>query len=203
MIILASGSPRRQELMRQAGFEFAVRPAEVDETNTDPSPAKRVEELSARKAKHVYESSREIEDCIVIGSDTLVASGETILGKPKDRDEAIGMIRQIAGTTHEVHTGVTVMWREDGKDRSCTWSETTEVEVYPMTDEEIASYADSGEPYDKAGGYGIQGAFAVYVKGIRGDYNNVVGLPLASLWQKMKQLGLLKKVMAERFDADR
>ena len=192
MIILASGSPRRQELMRQAGFEFAVCPAEVDETNTDPSPARRVEELSARKAKHVFAESPEIENRIVIGSDTLVASGETILGKPKDRDEAIAMIRRIEGTTHEVHTGVTLVWREGNEDKICTWSETTEVEVYPMTDEEIEAYVDSGEPFDKAGGYGIQGGFAVYVKGIHGDYNNVVGLPLASLWQKMKSLGLLR-----------
>ena len=193
-LILASASPRRRELLGQMGLEFLVVPAGADENVAETDPEKKVELLAERKAEEVFERLRcerpEISP-VVIGSDTLVAIDGEILGKPADREEAIAMIALLQGKTHEVSTGVSIFWEQEGQPRRETFCSTTRVEVYPMTRADIEAYADTGEPYDKAGGYGIQGRFCVWVKGICGDYDTVVGLPAAALYQKLRKLELL------------
>lgn len=183
-IILASASPRRRELLEQIGLDFEVIPSRCEETVTKEQPGAIVEELSWQKAADV---AKEIKNGIVIGSDTIVWQDGCMMGKPKDREHARSMLRQIQGTTHSVFTGVTVIWKENGQERIETFFEETKVSVYPMTEEEIERYIESGEPMDKAGAYGIQGAFAAYIKGIEGDYHSVVGLPVGALWQTLKK----------------
>ncbi|MCD8022150.1 MAG: Maf family protein [Lachnospiraceae bacterium] len=276
-IILASGSPRRRELLAQTGLEFEVIPGEVDEnaviqslnlaleqrkafsdskrqkdsaaeslaetisqTTTSGTeqlsdtvkeslcyPAEVVKALSQSKAEAV---AAQIPEGIVIGSDTIVWDNE-VLGKPADRAEAFRMLRQLAGRIHSVYTGVTVLVKEPAntdtaanhkvnsdlkqpsalspiaENDSDSWALSaispesgsdnsikkhvffceTKVEVYPMTDREIEAYLDTGEAMDKAGAYGIQGKFGLWVKGIEGDYNSVVGLPLSAVWQVLKE----------------
>lgn len=183
-IILASASPRRRELLQQIGLEFEIIPSCCEETVTKVLPGEVVEELSWQKAQDVAAG---IEEGIIIGSDTIVWQDGRIMGKPSDRAQAREMLRQIQGSTHSVFTGVTVIVKENGQSACHTFFKETKVHVYPMTEEETERYIDTGEPMDKAGAYGIQGAFAAYVEGIEGDYNSVVGLPVAALWQVLKQ----------------
>lgn len=184
-IILASASPRRRELLEQIGLEFAVIPSHAEEVITKELPGEIVEELSRQKAKDVAE---ETADGIVIGSDTIVWQDGQVMGKPHSRREAWEMLRRIQGNTHSVFTGVTVIVKEAGKKISGhTFFCETKVHVYPMTEQETEEYLNTGEPMDKAGAYGIQGRFAAWVKGIEGDYNSVVGLPVSALWQVLKQ----------------
>ena len=181
-IILASNSPRRKELLTLTGFDFTIQSADVDESTIETNPSKVVEDLSYKKAKAVYDLQD--NDCIVIGSDTVVAIDDIILGKPVDEADAFRMIQLLQGKSHYVYTGVTLL----GDKIQNTFSEKTEVFVYPMSDEEILNYIATGEPMDKAGAYGIQGYFAIYIKGIHGEYNNVVGLPVARVYQELKKL---------------
>ena len=125
---------------------------------------------------------------IVIGADTVVAYDGKILGKPADKEDAVHMLSMLSGNTHEVYTGVTFCYAEGGTEKVHTFYERTAVTFYPMSRDEIANYVASGDPMDKAGAYGIQGSFAAYVKGIEGDYNNVVGLPVGRLYQEIKEL---------------
>lgn len=187
-IILASASPRRRELLSQAGIPFTVKPSRAEEKITTDNPAEAVEQLSRQKCRDIYGQSR--EDMLVIGADTVVAAEGKILGKPGSVQEAEEMLRQLRGKTHQVYTGVTLMLRDKGVEKSSTFHERTEVTFYAMTDEEIKSYIATGEPMDKAGAYGIQGKSAVFIKGICGDYNNVVGLPLSRLYQELRHLGI-------------
>lgn len=192
-IILASASPRRRELLEQIGLEFEIKVSNVEENSAAASPARLVEELSQQKAEAVLaELKQDGEDVLVIGADTVVAVDESILGKPADAKEAASMLRQLSGREHKVYTGVTLLWRPgaaDGKHKvqAKTFHEATKVLFYPMTSEEISAYVSTGEPLDKAGAYGIQGIFARHVKGIEGDYNNVVGLPVGRLYQEAKE----------------
>ncbi len=187
-IILASASPRRSELLRQIGLEFEVVPSKAEETITKRLPGEVVEELALQKAEAV---AADVDEGIVIGADTIVWQNGKIMGKPKDRESARRMLREIQGSTHSVFTGVAVLVKDGAKDgadrKSRVFSCETKVHVYPMTDEETEGYIDTGEPMDKAGAYGIQGAFAAWVESIEGDYNNVVGLPVAALYQVLKQ----------------
>ena len=187
-IILASASPRRSELLRQIGLEFEVVPSKAEETITKRLPGEVVEELALQKAEAV---AADVDEGIVIGADTIVWQNGQIMGKPKDRESARRMLREIQGSTHSVFTGVAVLVKDGAKDgadrKSRVFSCETKVHVYPMTDEETERYIDTGEPMDKAGAYGIQGAFAAWVESIEGDYNNVVGLPVAALYQVLKQ----------------
>ncbi len=185
-IILASGSPRRRELLSQIGIEPKIMPSAVDETITSPDPEEAVMELSARKAEDA--AARADKGTLIIGADTVVAVKGQILGKPKDCHDAERMLGLLQGQSHQVYTGVTLILKEGSGSRGITFAEKTEVFVYPMTQEEIRDYIRSGEPMDKAGAYGIQGRFAAYIRGIRGDYTNVVGLPVGRVWQEKKRL---------------
>lgn len=199
-IVLASASPRRKELLEQIGMEFEICPAQGEEMITARKPDQVVLELSAQKAKEVAsgilsynEKHQELvtpEDILVIGADTVVAYEQQILGKPKDEADAKRMLTLLSGKTHSVFTGVTFIFMDrDSRCGQYSFFEETKVEFYPMSESEIDVYVASGNCMDKAGSYGIQGSFAAYVKGIHGDYNNVVGLPVARLCQELKKLG--------------
>lgn len=184
-LILASASPRRKELLGKIGMEFEIIPAKGEEIVTKTLPWEVVEELSFQKAKEI--ADMQTEECIVIGSDTIVAKGEEIMGKPKDEEDAFRMLSEIAGNVHQVYTGVTLI-RTGEKPKVITFAEKTDVYLYPMSDDEMNAYIATQDPMDKAGAYGIQGDFAIHVKGIEGDYYNVVGLPIGKVYQELKQL---------------
>lgn len=184
-IILASASPRRKELLEQIGLTFEVTVSNVPEVITKSEPSEVVEELSAQKAKAAAQAQMKEGAAIVIGADTIVCQDGKIMGKPKDKEDAAKMLKRLAGNTHSVFTGVTVI---EGGVTVRTFSCETKVRVYPMTEQEIWDYIETGEPMDKAGAYGIQGRFAAWIEGIEGDYNNVVGLPVSALWQVLKAL---------------
>lgn len=189
-LILASASPRRKELLEKIGLPFTVQPAMGEERITQKSPAAVVMELSRQKAEEI--AAAQTEDCIIIGADTVVAKGEKIMGKPKDAADAKQMLRSIADDCHQVYTGVTLI-RTGAHPQSVTFQEKTEVFLYPISDAELDAYIASGDPMDKAGAYGIQGDFAIYVKRIAGDYYNVVGLPIGRVYQELKRMLFVKK----------
>lgn len=190
-IILASASPRRQELLTQIGLPFEVCPSEWEEVTDKELPEEVVQELSYHKAKEVYERNVTEEGTVVIGADTIVACGGQVLGKPGTRERAEEMLGKLQGGTHQVYTGVAFVWKEKGRTESAGFYECTDVRVYPMTEEEIQCYVETGEPMDKAGAYGIQGGFAAFIQGICGDYNNVVGLPVGRVYQELKKRQLI------------
>ncbi|MBR2852483.1 MAG: septum formation protein Maf, partial [Anaerotignum sp.] len=164
---------------------FDIIPAKGEEIITKTIPAEVVMELSQQKAREIVE--KQTEDCIIIGADTIVAKGDTIMGKPKDEDDAYRMLEMISDDCHQVYTGVTIL-RTGKNAESITFAEKTDVYLYPISDADIRAYIESGDPMDKAGAYGIQGDFAVHVKGIEGDYYNVVGLPIGRVYQELKKL---------------
>ena len=172
-IILASQSPRRKALLEQIGLAFRVHVSDADETIAPGTPAaEMVEELSRRKAAAV--AALEGDGPIIIAADTVVAVDGKSLGKPKSEADAADMLRTLSGREHQVYTGVTVT----GGGKTVTFHVSTDVKFRPLTEEDVAGYLATGEPMDKAGAYGIQGMGALLVEGIRGDYGNVVGLPL-------------------------
>ncbi len=174
-LILASASPRRKELINFISNDVVIIPSDADETlPEDIIPSKASEYLSTIKAESVYNSN---PDDIVIGCDTIVLVNDEILGKPKDREDAFRMLKLLSGNVHQVITGVTII----SKDKKDVFSESTDVEFYPLSDEEIYRYIDTGDPFDKAGAYGIQTEGCLLVKGVKGDFFNVVGLPVAEL----------------------
>lgn len=186
-IILASQSPRRRELMELIGFPFSVRVSETEELITRHDPAAVTEELSWQKAQAVAAELDDVQEIIVIGADTVVSVEGQILGKPASKDEARSMIRTLQGRDHMVYTGVTILGRSAVHgDRCETFSEGTRVTVASMSKDEIELYISTEEPYDKAGAYGIQGTFARFIKGISGDYYNVMGLPVHRLYEQLK-----------------
>lgn len=185
-IILASSSPRRKELLAGLGLHFITHSSEVDETvRTDISPEQIVEQLSLRKAKAVAPCYNE---GIVIGSDTIVVLNGQVLGKPKDQQDAYHMLQALQGRTHFVYTGIAVINLETNE--TLVSSEHTEVDIRPLTDEEIYNYIATGEPMDKAGAYAIQGLGATLVTSIRGDFFTVVGLPLQRLSEMLRHFGV-------------
>lgn len=198
-LILASASPRRKELLQQIGAEFQIFPAEGEEVVTGTEPEQVVLDLSRQKAEEVAERLKESE-CefekkqkageeesregkIILGADTVVALDGEILGKPQNRADAVKMLQMLSGSVHSVFTGVTLILQRKESEEVISFYEETKVFMYPMTEAEITAYVDTGEPLDKAGAYGIQGKGAVYIEKIAGDYNNVVGLPLAKIYQ--------------------
>ena len=178
-IILASASPRRKEILELADLKFDVMPSDAQEITTKTAPNEVVMELASIKAKDIYEKSE--KQSMVMGADTVVAYQGQILGKPADKADAKRMLTMLSGQTHEVYTGVCVI--EDGKTK--TFYEETKVTFYEISDEQIDHYINTGEPMDKAGSYGIQGKAAVFIKGIEGDYYNVVGFPIARFLQEI------------------
>lgn len=176
MIVLASASPRRRELLAAAGFDFDIIPAKGEEIMTETDPDKAVMALAAQKAREI---SAVRPGDTVIGADTIVFCAGEFLGKPKDAEDAKRMLRLLSGRTHSVYTGVCVI--RGGTETA--FADKTEVEFYPLSESEIESYVDSSEPFDKAGAYGIQGRGCVLVKGITGDYYNVMGLPVARVFR--------------------
>lgn len=193
-ILLASASPRRRELLKQIGVEFTVIPANGEEIITKSEPSEVVMELAAAKAGEICDGriagKRNRHDALVIGADTVVVCDGQILGKPKDESGARKMLTMLSGRTHEVYTGVALfLWKQGAATRKIFY-EKTEVTMYPIRGFEVRAYIDSGEPMDKAGAYGIQGLGAKFIRKINGDYNNVVGLPLARIYQEMAELGI-------------
>lgn len=190
-IVLASASPRRRELLRQIGLEFEVISSNIEEKSKSLIASQMVMELSEGKAMDIYEKLPEETKASVwvVGADTIVAFGDQIMGKPENRRHAVEMLSRLQGSTHQVYTGVTLVGQSGKEDKpfKVSFYEKTDVTMYPMSREEILAYVDTGEPMDKAGAYGIQGRCAAFIKEIRGDYNNVVGLPVGRLYQEMKK----------------
>lgn len=182
-LILASGSPRRKEILEQVGLDFRVLPSDVEEVITKQVPSDIVMELSKQKAEDVWNKLGN-EKNIILGADTVVAYDGKILGKPKNVEDAKAMLCMLSGKKHSVYTGVTLI-SEVGSE---TFYEETLVEFYEMTKEEIDAYVATGEPMDKAGAYGIQGKAAAFIKGIEGDYYNVVGLPIAKTLKFLQKM---------------
>ena len=175
-VVLASASPRREELLRQIGIIPEVIPSEIEEKVTEKEPDRVVTELSLGET--------DAQTTVVVGSDTVVYANGEILGKPADEADAARMLRMLQGDSHYVYTGVTLI--AGNKKRS--FAVETRVDVYPMSEKEIESYIACKESDDKAGAYGIQGRFAAYIRGIDGSYTNVMGLPAGRVYQEMKQL---------------
>jgi len=188
-LILASSSPRRAEVMRNAGFVFEVRPADVDETRQAHEAAEAyVSRIAKAKAETVAQRVRAAgERAIVIAADTTVVAEGQILGKPRDADDARRMLRLFSGKTHEVLTALCVINIPTGKE--ALHVERTRVDFLKMSEEEIESYIQIGEPFDKAGAYGIQGIAGRFATSIEGCYFNVLGLPLSRLWTTLQELG--------------
>lgn len=186
-IVLASASPRRKELLRQIGLDFTVFPADVQEQIQWEEPVRAVKELACRKARDV--AQKVAQNAWILGADTIVVHKGKIMGKPADRQEAISMLSALQGDTHSVFTGVCAIRKEQGNDREIVFAEETKVSIYEMKLWEMEEYADTLEPMDKAGGYGIQGIFAKYIRRIQGDYNNVVGLPVSRIYQEILRQG--------------
>ncbi len=198
-LILASASPRRKQLLEQIGLEFDICPSGCEEIITSTIPSEVCVELSRQKAMDVASSIKcyneehsdiaQDQDLIIIGSDTVVAIGNEILGKPKDEADAANMLRKLSGKVHSVYTGVTfIFMAEDGRVGEYSFYDKSDVSVYELSDDEIQEYVDTGDPLDKAGAYGIQGYFAKHIEKIDGDYYNVVGLPVGKLYQELKRL---------------
>lgn len=180
-LILASASPRRRELLSLFGIPFTIRVADIDEA-MDPtkSPCDEVARVSCRKALAV---ERGPED-VVVAADTIVVCAGRVLGKPHSREEAVAMLQLLSGREHQVMTGCTVLCG----DRRETFTEVTDLTFRPLSEAEIRRYVASGEPMDKAGAYGIQGGAALFCPGIRGDYYNVMGLPVCRLGTVLGQM---------------
>lgn len=187
-IVLASASPRRRELMEQAGYEFEIQVSHKEETYTSEQPDEIVKELSLLKAKDIAEQNH-AKNIVVIGADTVVAYEGTILGKPQSKEDAFKMIKSFQGDRHQVYTGVTILdYDEEGKETVINHAVKTEVYVNPMTDAEILAYVENDNVMDKAGAYGIQSKFAIHIEKIAGDYYNVVGLPISYIYEELKKL---------------
>ncbi len=179
-IILASKSPRRRELLELLKVPFEIIVSDIDEQiDHNNDLVKEIEKLSFQKANAVF---KDHQDALVIGSDTIVKIGNTALGKPHSIEEAKKMLRDLSDKTHEVVTGVTILY----KDQVETFSSVAKVNFYPLSEEEIDEYVSTNEPMDKAGAYAIQGDAAKFIRSIEGDYYTIVGLPIAELYHRLK-----------------
>jgi septum formation protein len=189
-LILASASPRRAELLRQAGFRFLIRAFDVDETGVSSDPVEHVRMLSQRKART---AAAHLESGLIIGADTIVYHGNRILGKPEDAGEARSMLSELSGQTHQVYTGITLL---EAGGRELTAFECTDVTFRLLSAREIDRYVRSGGPMDKAGAYGIQEQAGLFVSKIRGCYFNVVGFPIARFYEMLKTMADESEIMA-------
>ena len=181
-MVLASKSPRRRELLEMLGAQFEVITSDCDENITGLAPRDLVRELALRKAEAVYKRLND-PDAVVIGSDTIVTpDGVKALGKPRDRGDAVRTLTELSGKWHSVCTGIAVIGRAaDNTSKKIAETVETKVKFLDLTKEECERYADTGEPLDKAGSYGIQGRGGALVEKIDGDYYSVVGLPVSRL----------------------
>lgn len=187
-IILASASPRRAEILRNAGIPFETQITLLNESLLPGElPGDYVRRLALEKARAAAEARRDSAGDLFIGLDTAVVAAGEILAKPESDEDARHMLRLLSGTTHEVHTGLALLRQPDEIERVV--EEVTRVWFAPLSEDEIAAYIATGEPFDKAGGYGIQGIAGRYVTCIEGCYFNVMGLPLARLWSLLKEFG--------------
>ncbi len=181
-VILASASPRRKELLKRIFSDFLIVPSDIDETiKSDLSPREIPQFLAEKKAEHL---TSQHSDALVIAADTVVLYQDQILGKPKNEEDAHRMLRLLSGNTHSVITGCCMSLGND----KIVFSEESKVTFFDLSDDEILSYIDTKEPFGKAGSYAIQGLGGVFVKRIEGDYYNIVGLPIGSLYQNLKLL---------------
>lgn len=181
-LILASASPRRKEILTTMGLEYTIDVSQVDEHATG-APNRMVIELSGRKADAVAERHR---DALVLAADTLVYGAEQVLGKPSSADDAFRMLSALSGAWHEVYTGLTLINTKTGKRLQRV--DCTRVHFMPLSVEEIRAYIATGEPLDKAGAYGIQGMAGMFIDRIEGSYSNVVGLPMALLYDMIREM---------------
>lgn len=193
-IILASQSPRRKELLERVGFDFEIIVSDADENIKESNPGRFVEQLSRRKADAVVPqivSRMDGEDYLIIGSDTVVVLEDSILGKPKDEEDAVRMLLSLSGRQHSVYTGVTLLRVRNGvvdESGSQTFSEETKVFMYDISESEAREYVQGKEPMDKAGAYAIQGQGERFIRSIEGSFSNVVGLPAARVYQIIKNM---------------
>ncbi len=191
MLVLASASPRRQQLLRNAGIQFEVQPADIPE---DPKPGEGAKECAERLAREkALTVAHQRPGDIVLGADTVVVIDGQLLGKPLDTADAARMLRLLSGRTHEVITGVCLAVGETPS----TSSETTLVTMNELTEQEIADYVSSGEPMDKAGAYAIQGIASRWIPRIEGDYSNVVGLPVALVCRMLREISFQFPVLGK------
>ncbi|SHO51287.1 Maf family protein [Anaerocolumna xylanovorans] len=193
-IILASGSPRRREILEQAGVKFEIKVSNAEEITDKTNPSDMVEELARLKAEAIKKEAE--GDFLIISADTLVFLDGKPLGKPRNSEEAYHMLKLLSGRKHEVYTGVAIVIGEKEKtEKRLVFHQMSRVEVETLTEEQIESYIATGEPFDKAGAYAIQGRFAVHISGIEGEYNNIVGLPIAKIYHELLKEGIdiLKK----------
>lgn len=199
-IILASESPRRKEIMETMGIPYQVIPAQVKEETLETVPEKMVQALAVLKSRAVAEKAMEqlgnATDRIIIGADTMVFYKEHALGKPKDKLDAERMLRLLSDDEHEVYTGVSIIiTNKNGETSEFSFAVCTKVLVRPLSTEQIMDYIATGEPMDKAGSYAIQGKFGIYIKEIKGDYYNIVGFPIAKIYDALLERGIdLKKI---------
>lgn len=191
-IILASNSPRREEILKQAGVSFTIIPSTKEEITTKILPENIVEELAFNKALDVAEKVNEAS--VIIGADTMVAIGNQILGKPKDYESAKRMLSLLQGKEHQVYTGVGIIIKNNingqATEKTISFSQVSQVRVSIMDERQIETYIATKEPFDKAGAYGIQGKFGVHIEEITGEYNNIVGLPIAKIYRTLLSEGI-------------
>jgi septum formation protein len=197
-LILASASPRRAEILRNAGIQFEIRKTDVDESRiVGELPGDYVRRLALAKALSAAAEYRDpIDKTLILGADTVVVVDADILGKPASQDDARSMLRRISGRVHEVHTGLALV-RTPGTMQRVV-EEITRVHFASLAAQEIEDYIATGEPFDKAGAYGIQGIGGRYVTRIEGCYFNVMGLPLARLWSLLREIGWENSIGAQR-----
>lgn len=186
-IVLASQSPRRKEILTMLGFEVTVVPSAYEEQmpETTPEPAELVQQFAQEKVTDVI---RQIPDGLVIGADTIIAQGERVYGKPKNRDDAIQMLTTLSGASHQVYTGYSLFDTSSGKQH--TAFDVATVTFSSPSKEEIAAYVDLTEPYDKSGSYAVQGPAALFIEKIEGDYFTIMGLPVYRLGQSLREFGV-------------
>ena len=189
-IILASKSPRRRELMNLGRFEYEILVSDFEEMrNATLSIEEQSKDLAYQKAKIIYDNTQ--GDRTIIAADTLVVQGDNVFGKPVDRDDAIRMLRELQGKKHYIYTSIAVLIENKGKEKEYKELHKTAVYVRPMNDLEIAEYIATEMPYDKAGSYGIQDSFSIFIDRIEGNYTSALGLPIQRIYEILKENGIV------------
>ena len=182
-IILASKSPRRKEILENLGVKFEIMVADADESSDITDPELLVQALAKKKGRAVLEKLEDTSDCLLIACDTLVYAEGEFLGKPRNKEDAVRMMRLLSGRSHAVVSGLYLFC----ENREVGAAAVTRVTFDELTEDEIEDYVNTAEPYDKAGGYAVQGKACVFVSGLEGDYFNVVGLPVNLLYRTLKK----------------